>query len=59
MPKYFSPVTVLLVTLLAIIGGAGSAAAQDRVKAYIGSTKEPSCAFLTIQGTTHRGCSSR
>ncbi|MSP75957.1 MAG: DUF992 domain-containing protein [Rhodospirillaceae bacterium] len=60
-------IAALLTATLAFGVLAGQAAAQDRVKAYIGSlscnvsgsvglifgsTKELSCAFLTIQGTS-------
>lgn len=67
MSKRFAPLMALLAATLAIAVSAGPAAAQDRAKAYIGSlscnvsgsvglifgsTKELSCAFLTIQGTS-------
>ena len=67
MTKRFAALWAILAATIAFAGNAGQAEAQDRVKAYIGSlscsvsgsvgfifgsTRELSCAFLTIQGTS-------
>ena len=67
MTKRFMGLWAILAATIAFACDAGQAVAQERVKAYIGSlscnvsgsvglifgsTKELSCAFLTIQGTS-------